>query len=338
MGSKPRLAITAALGFVLAFAGGPTHGEDALRPFPAGYIDAPYVVPDGSALYFLHSAASTIDMLQGNPAARPVTRHLPGHQGRNGAYWWNTDIYVASKNPDGSWGPPQNLGPTINTRHLEGGPWTNRKQTTLIFSRESVTDPSLSGIFISRRRARNEPWGKPVRLPGELGEFGNAGFADLHLVPSGNLYFWSELQEPRVGDGDLYWAKSLGRGRWSPAELLPGGFQSDLDETQPWVNDEETVIYFNRRKEDGNTELWRATRESSFAKWGTPGIVPLTGFADANGLAVWGEPSFTDDRKMFFVRFDTSTPDWNADLMSSAPRRGGKPMTPKKLTFKERVK
>jgi hypothetical protein len=175
-----------------------------LQPFPAGYIDSPYVMPDESAIYFIHSVASTLDILVQNPSAQPVTPHLPNHQARKGAYWWNTDIYVSFRNTDGSWGRPQNLGAPVNSKHMEGGPWVNKTQTMLIFTRESVTDPALSGIFLAQRRARNEPWGTPKRLPGELGLYGNKGYTDFHLAPSGNLYFWSELLE---GNGTLYWAK-----------------------------------------------------------------------------------------------------------------------------------
>lgn len=328
MNPKRHAAALAALVFVLVSTCNPAAGQEQLRPFPAGYTDSPYVVPDGSALYFIHSTASTIDMLTANPSAQPVATPLPGQQGQNGPYWWNTDIYVTYKNPDGTWSPPQNLGPRINTDNLESGPWVSEDQTTLIFSRESVTDPSLSGTFIARRLSKNEPWGVPKRLPGALGMFGAQGFADLHMVPSGNLYFWSDQHAPFVGNGTLYWARKIGPNEWSTPQLLPGNFQSDLDETQPWVNDEETVIYFNRRQKDGNTQLWRAVRKNVSSPWGNPTLVPLSGFADPNGLMVWGEPSFTKDGTMFFVRFDTSIAGWDAELMSSVEGKGGSYMPP----------
>lgn len=86
MSRKQWMAVMAVLVLILISACEPSPEEDLLRPFPAGYIDSPYVVPAGSALYFLHSTVSTIDMLQGNPSAKPVTAFLPGHQGQDGAY------------------------------------------------------------------------------------------------------------------------------------------------------------------------------------------------------------------------------------------------------------
>lgn len=105
-----------------------------------------------------------------------------------------------------------------------------------------MTDPSLSGTFISRRENKDKPWGEPEQLPGELGTFGTAGFADIHMAPSGNLYFWSEDNGQEAGNGTLYWARSIGPNQWSAAELLPESFQSALDESQPWVNDNETAF------------------------------------------------------------------------------------------------
>lgn len=64
-----------------------------------------------------------------------------------------------------------------------------------------------------------------------------------------------------------------------------------------------------------------------------PTLIPLIGFADANGSDVWGKPSFTNDGTMCFVRFDTSTEDWNAELMSSVQGDDGSYLTPQKLVF-----
>src|SRR5512135_1980092 len=115
-----RVIMTAVL--LVFTAGCALSSKTDLQSFPAGYIDSAYVVPDGSAIYFIHSVAATLDILQQNPSAKPITAHLPGHQAAEGPYWWNTDIYVSMKNPDGTWGQPQNLGSTINSEHMESGP------------------------------------------------------------------------------------------------------------------------------------------------------------------------------------------------------------------------
>lgn len=303
--------------------------QNELPPFPAGYIDSAYVVPDGSAIYFLHSVVSTLQILTEDQSARPVTAHLPGHHGKSGPYWWNSDLYVSLKNPDGTWSHPQNLGPIVNSEHMESSPWTNDEQTVLIFSRWSVTESALSGTFISRRNSKGEPWGALEKLPGELGMYEETGYTDFHLVPSGNLYFWRD-----EGKGALYWAQSIGPNQWAPAELMPEAFQSDVRDSQPWVNDAETRFCFSRLDDDANATLLCATRESASAEWGTPAAVQVTGFADANHYHVWAEPSFTKDGTMFFVRFDTSVPAWKAEILMSVPQRDGSFGAPQRLVFK----
>ena len=67
-------------GLFISISGCTLPTQNNLQPFPAGYIDSAYVVPDGSAIYFIHSVAATLDILQQNPSAKPVTAHLPGHQ------------------------------------------------------------------------------------------------------------------------------------------------------------------------------------------------------------------------------------------------------------------
>lgn len=304
--------------------------DKMIKPFPGGYIDSPFVVPDGSAIYFIYSVAATKDMLTGNPEAKPVAAYLEGHHAQDGDYWWNTDIYVSRSNPDGTWGRPRNLGSNVNSQHLESGPWVNAEETVLIFTRESVTDPSLSGSFITNRATKTDPWGVPQKLPGILGDYGRTNYQDFHECPSGDLYFWSEAS----GDGVLYFSRCIGKNEWSKPVRLPDEFQSDQDETQPWVNDAETIIYFNRRGEDSNTSLMRATRSKTSEAWSAPQVV-TTKFSDAAGNAVWGEPSFIrNGAEMYFVMFDTSTRDWHARLMMASKNAEGGYGSPKPLVFK----
>lgn len=301
-----------------------------LQPFPAGYIDSAFAVPDGSALYFLHSVVSTLQILEQDLNAKPVTPHLTGHRAQEGEYWWNTDLYVSLRNPEGTWGEPRNLGPEINTEHMESSPWINDRRTLLIFTRESVADPSFSGSFISSRNSPEDPWGMPERLPGSLGDYAGTGFMDFHLVPSGNLYFWSEFLD---GNGTLYWAESTGPRRWAEPERMPGIFQSDLHETQPWINDRETLFCFNRRGDDANTQLLCASRKDPAAEWEPPDAVPIEGIADENGYSVWGEPSFLDDGMLFLVRFNTGYPKWKSEILWAEKTGNGGYGTPREIVF-----
>ena len=79
-----------------------SDGKNWLKPQPVVLFDdatinvaQPFLSPTGKDLYFVADAP----------------------QG-----FGNKDIYVAHKNPDGSWGNPENLGPEINTDGYDGFP------------------------------------------------------------------------------------------------------------------------------------------------------------------------------------------------------------------------
>jgi hypothetical protein len=305
------------------------NAQSSLRPFPAGYIDSPYILPDGSALYFLHSVLSTYDLLHGTQDPKQVTDFLPDHQGKDGPYWWNSDLYVSYRNEDGiTWGEPVNLGPQINSIHMEGCAWVNNDQTKIIFQRESITDSSHTGNYISERESINDEWGEPVKLPGELGDYAATDFSNFHLVPSGNLYFGT----PNIENRDLYFAANDGQGGWEPAELMPENLLSEIDESQVWVNDQETILFYNRRGEDANTQLLYSLRDSVSSEWEDPINCSLQGFEDPLGYTVWGEPSFYSN-KMVYVRFNLATDQWDAEIMEATEYPGYSFRNPVKLTF-----
>jgi hypothetical protein len=99
------------------------------------------------------------------------------------------------------------------------------------------------------------------------------------------------------------------------------------------VNDDETLLYFNRRGDDGNTQLLRATRDNASMPWGPAEVVSLKGFADANGYTVWGEPSFFEDGTMFFVRFDTSIMNWRSEILMAERQQEGGYSIPQRIIF-----
>lgn len=285
----------------------PTHAQ--LPPFTNGHIDSPYVVPDGSALYFLQSPATPSRWFNGDiglwiengAPSTPDTQPLPGHMSAGTPMWWATDIYVSYLNEDGTWSCPANVGEPINTIQSECCMWVSDDQTSMIFSRPSF-EIALHGSFIAYRASVQDEWGTPERLYGALGDLLNTTFTNFHQTPSGNLYFDTETTSDRL----LYFAEHLGSGVYSEAELMPPAFQSPDEDTQIWVNDTETELYYNYRDETGETLLMHATRPDITAQWSDPTSVELISFEDDNGLVIWGEPSFTADGTMYYVRVNTA--------------------------------
>ncbi len=75
------------------------------------------------------------------------------------------DLYVSFLNKDGSWSPPQNLGPTVNTAGDESAPFLAADNRTLYFSSNGFPSYGRADIYVTRRLGEGwQNWTKPANL------------------------------------------------------------------------------------------------------------------------------------------------------------------------------
>jgi outer membrane protein OmpA-like peptidoglycan-associated protein len=103
---------------------------------PLQWDSQPSISSDGNTLYF----AST----------------------RDGGFG-GIDIYKCTRDEDGKWGKPVNLGPGINTSGNEKSPFIHTDSKTLYFSSDSLTGMGGYDIFYSRQLDNGE-WQKPKNI------------------------------------------------------------------------------------------------------------------------------------------------------------------------------
>ncbi|MHC4518483.1 MAG: TolB family protein, partial [Planctomycetota bacterium] len=105
------------------------------------YDEAPSISADGLTLYF--------------------NSNMPGGYG-------NFDLWMTTRSTKGSpWGPPENLGPKINSPAREQGPRISADGLSLYFNstRPGGYGPALWGdIWVTERATTSDPWGAPVNL------------------------------------------------------------------------------------------------------------------------------------------------------------------------------
>lgn len=127
-------------------------------------------------------------------------RRLYFSSDRPGGYG-GLDLYYSQKQADGSWGPPINLGPTINTPYHEDAPFIYR-DSILYFSSQGHTSMGGFDIFFSRFTADNKQWSKPINLGYPI----NTADDDIYFViaaGSQNAYYASDRMDS-FGDKDIY--------------------------------------------------------------------------------------------------------------------------------------
>ena len=143
------------------------------------------------------------------------------------------DIYVVDVNEDGTFGTPQNLGPTINTIHREQFPHISDDGSILYFASDG--HQGLGGLDIFSSKAYDGVFAKPVNL----GETINSGMDDFGYVirerdvtgyltsnrkGSDNLYSFI-----RVQNEESYFVEGEVKDK-NTKELLPGTTVTLYDE------------------------------------------------------------------------------------------------------------
>ncbi len=85
------------------------------------------------------------------------------------------DLYISTRQPDGSWSPAFNLGASINTSYDEDAPFITSDNSTLYFA--SRGHNSIGGFDIFRSHVDGPLWSEPANLGLNV----NSPFDDLHL-------------------------------------------------------------------------------------------------------------------------------------------------------------
>jgi outer membrane protein OmpA-like peptidoglycan-associated protein len=115
-----------------------------------------------------------------------------GHGGR--------DLYRSRKLPNGDWGKPENLGPTINTEHHDDAPFIHADGKTLYFSSQGHN--SMGSLHIFSTKLEDGEWQEPVNVGYPI----NSPDEDRYFVLSadGERAYYASSKQGGQGSVDLY--------------------------------------------------------------------------------------------------------------------------------------
>jgi hypothetical protein len=159
------------------------------------------------------------------------------------------------------WGPPENLGPVINTAEFELGAAISKDGLSLYFT----AGPSLTetDIYVSQRASEDDAWGTPLNLGPAINTPSQE--AAPAFSPDGHLLFFHSVRPDGLGGADLYVARRHNKrddfGWGLPVNLGPL-VNSASNDTQPVLFDDKTagviMMYFtsNRPGGLGNTDIY----------------------------------------------------------------------------------
>ena len=110
------------------------------------------------------------------------------------------DIYKSRIDHEGNWGPPENLGATINTEFDEATPFITEDGESLYFSSQGHFNIGGFDIFVAKKQGSS--WGTPENL----GLPFNTTDDDLFFFPlkNGEVAYYSKYKDTGYGENDIY--------------------------------------------------------------------------------------------------------------------------------------
>ena len=168
------------------------------------------------------------------------------------------DLWVATRGlQDDPWGPPTNLGPTINDVTLDCGPCLMPDGLTLYFYSDRLGEIPGGDMWMTTRPTILDDWGPPVNL----GAPTNTDTWDYwpHIAAEGlALLFCSD----RDGTEDVWMARRPGiSDPWGEPIKLAAPISTEAWDTCPFVSADGRTLYFvsDRDGGQGSYDLWQAS-------------------------------------------------------------------------------
>jgi len=144
----------------------------------------------------IDATLDTVDCFSHDDLEIYLTSFRDGGQG-------NMDLWVLRRaTSEEAWGPPENLGPAVNTSKDEFNACVSTDGLTLYFQSNQSGTEGIFDVFMATRASKDSPWGRAVRLGPPIN--GPAGDGAPWISAGGlELYFASD-REGGYGDVDIY--------------------------------------------------------------------------------------------------------------------------------------
>ncbi len=184
------------------------------------------------------------------------------------------DIYVAQRaHVDDPWGPPQNLGPTINTTANEQAPRLSRDGHRLFFDSDRSGGAGGRDLYVSRRREQHDDFGwEPAVNLGAINSLDDDVNADpFEDAATGTSVLYYAKGPAGTGGVDIYVSTLLPDETYGPGVPV-AELNTASTERQPSIRRDGLEIFLasDRQGTLGAMDLWVATRARTTDPWSTP--------------------------------------------------------------------
>jgi hypothetical protein len=196
-----------------------------------GWSDSPHISRDGKRLYFMYSRYNFGPWIISGGTTTP----LPSGPDRPGLHhsanpFDESDVYMASKNPDGTWSEAVNLG--LSGAYGDSSGMEINDGNTFIWLQGNG---STNNIVMANKNS-DGTWSGPVDLgPGINDHTAGVVQDNPHISPDGQGLWFTSNRPGGVGARDI-WFSVYSNGSWSAPINMGPTFNSAGEEDQIWIS------------------------------------------------------------------------------------------------------
>jgi hypothetical protein len=221
----------------------------------------------------------------------------------------DADLWVSTRQSvNDPWGPPTNLGATVNSPYTEAYPSLSSDGLTLYFSdlySGTLRPGGLGGadIWVTTRTSHNDAWTTPANLGAPI----NSSAMDLSPTVSGDglILVFASSRAGTSGPYDLWMStRATVQDPWGSPVNLGANVNSSAGELECSLSADGLVLFFASGRAGGlsNYDLWMTTRKSREDPW-----APTVNVGSVvNSTSTEGSPGVSADMRMLY--FDSDRP------------------------------
>jgi hypothetical protein len=227
------------------------------------------------------------------------------------------DLYVSHRdNPKDAWGPPTNLGATINSSAADNNAYASDDGLDLLFN---STRPGGCGgvdLWTSHRVNADDDlgWGTPVNLGCTLNSTGGDSGPVYFVDPStGNaVLFFASTRLGGQGMNDFWMSTRGDDGTWSAPTVIVE-LSSAFEDNKLAIARDGLTMYASSNRPGGSADLagfniWVSSRASTQDLWSPPELA-----IEAAGLPALS----TNGKELYMVRRDLAAGPFKNELFVS---------------------
>jgi outer membrane protein OmpA-like peptidoglycan-associated protein len=233
------------------------------------------------------------------------------------------DIWYTDLQPNGTWGPAQNIGAPLNNYASNFLVSISPDRNSAIVGNTYYSNGAPKGAGLSSTYMTENGWSIPKEIRIDR-YYNDDQFSELCLDPSGMILVMTVQRDDTKGQKDIYFARRKPNGMFSEPVNCGPVLNTWGNEISPFVAADGVTLFFatDGRKGYGDMDIWMSRRlDDTWTKWSEPkNVGPLI------NTTQW-DAYFTIPAKADYAYFSGASPaDGSSDLYRARLPKGLKPL------------